>query len=325
MQLDELFDGLQLTAEPVGVFVVSSGWPLRLPPSERATLHFVLAGRGKLGVAGAPATALTQHSLALVPAGTAHVIQGPTRHDASAPARTPDISTLARWEAGASGSDQLVVACGHVRVVHAGGFGVFDLMEEPLVLDFSSSHDMRDIFDRLLRESRAGSPGHQAMIGALLQQCLVLVFRELCEGLQCRLPWLDALDNPRLRAVIDEVMTRPQESHSVTSLATMAGMSRSAFTRDFTRGLGLTPNAFLRQVRMRRAAQLLRGTDLTIMAIAHQVGFASRSHFSHAFTSDVGQAPSLYRAEHRGEPYDSDAHVGAPRRTPGRQVREASP
>ena len=65
-----------------------------------------------------------------------------------------------------------------------------------------------------------------------------------------------------------------------------------AFRQQYEQG----PMSYLREARMRRAAALLRSSDLTVADIAGRVGYASRSQFSRAFASRFGVAPAAFRA-----------------------------
>ena len=79
-------------------------------------------------------------------------------------------------------------------------------------------------------------------------------------------------------------------------------MSRSAFADEFSAHFERTPMRFLRDVRLQRAASMLRTTDAPVAAVAHRVGFASRSHFSRAFSDHFGVPPSDFRSTGHGGP-----------------------
>jgi AraC-like DNA-binding protein len=55
------------------------------------------------------------------------------------------------------------------------------------------------------------------------------------------------------------------------------------------------PMDYLRDVRLRRAAQLLRCGDLSVDEVARKVGFPSRSHFSLTFRDHFGASPLAFR------------------------------
>jgi len=58
---------------------------------------------------------------------------------------------------------------------------------------------------------------------------------------------------------------------------------------------GMTPGEFIRNIRLKRAAQLLRSTDLPITEVAVTVGFSTPSYFTRSFQQEYGMSPSNYR------------------------------
>ena len=95
--------------------------------------------------------------------------------------------------------------------------------------------------------------------------------------------------------MLASILEQPQRHYSLELLAEQAPMSRSAFAQEFAACFGRTPMAFLRDVRLRRAAELLRSTDLPVSTVASRVGFASRSAFTHAFREGFGRTPASFR------------------------------
>jgi len=130
-----------------------------------------------------------------------------------------------------------------------------------------------------------------------MNQCLILVLRRAVEQSGGSLPWLSALDDPRLSRVIEHVLDHPEQPHTVESLADVGHMSRSTFARHFEQCFGRTPMDYVRDVRLRRAAQLLQTSALPVDAVAGKVGYASRSQFSHAFQDQYGHAPAEFRKQ----------------------------
>lgn len=68
------------------------------------------------------------------------------------------------------------------------------------------------------------------------------------------------------------------------------------FARRFTDQVGEPPIAFLANWRMALAADLLRGSDTTIAAVARQVGYSTPFALSSAFKRSYGVSPNEHRA-----------------------------
>ncbi|MFK8907955.1 GlxA family transcriptional regulator, partial [Streptomyces sp. YS-3] len=88
----------------------------------------------------------------------------------------------------------------------------------------------------------------------------------------------------------------------VTELARRALMSKRSFTRRFTAATGTTPHAWLRNLRLSRAEELLETTNLPIEEIAHQIGYASAAVLREQFIRRRGVPPRSYRRSFTSTP-----------------------
>lgn len=84
----------------------------------------------------------------------------------------------------------------------------------------------------------------------------------------------------------------------VDDLVRVSGMSRSAFHRQFKDRTGVTPNHYVRRVRLQHARRLLLMGE-TAALTASMVGYVSASHFSRDYAEYYGIAPRRHAREHR--------------------------
>ncbi|WP_454252345.1 helix-turn-helix domain-containing protein [Pseudomonas sp. Marseille-Q7302] len=84
---------------------------------------------------------------------------------------------------------------------------------------------------------------------------------------------------------------------SVSQVASVCGLSRSHFTRQFKLSAGLAPLEWLRQQRLHRAQQLLAKRELPLAAIALECGFFDQAHLSRVFTRAVGIPPLAWQQQ----------------------------
>jgi len=102
----------------------------------------------------------------------------------------------------------------------------------------------------------------------------------------------------QIARAVDLIHSAFQTDLSLDALADAAAMSRYHFLRCFKTHVGSTPYAYLQQVRLQRAATLLRSSSRAITDIALDCGFTSPSRFSDAFRRRYGCIPSVYRRTH---------------------------
>ena len=297
MLLDKLLDYVTVQAEPFATCLLSSGWRLSLPGPADVMFHFVMQGSGFLRGSGGDPYPLERYYLAVVPKGLRHTLEcGDEAQLEQTIEAAPAGGGVVRLVAGVAVAADLRVACGTVNVTYGDSLGLFQRLQEIIVADLSGYPQVRLAFEGILAEQGGAMQGSAALTRALMTQCIIYLLRYLSEQSDGRLLWLSGLEDPNLARAVDVIFERPEGSHTVDSLAEVAIMSRSVFAERFRAAFGSTPMSFLHNIRLRRAAELLRQPgDTPIERVAHQVGFSSRSHFSRAFKDHFGRSPAAFR------------------------------
>lgn len=85
------------------------------------------------------------------------------------------------------------------------------------------------------------------------------------------------------------------DNPSIASIAQEMNLSRSQLSKIFTKVYGLSPRQYLTKRKWSKAKELLAGSNLTVYAIAEQLGFRSVNHFSRQFRRWMGISPMQYR------------------------------
>jgi AraC-like DNA-binding protein len=298
MLLEKVFDNLAMTVEPFATCRLADGWRMRLPVHDWVTLHYTLNGDGELKLGSGEVLSMPGNSLAVMPANLGHAIQcGIVAEEIDYNGQDDPDAPTCELVAGSAEQIALTIACGRIQACYAGSMGLFDHLQEALMLDFSDNEQMRRIFEALTEECQRSSPTSNAMMTALMNQCLIEVMREIEQQCDGSLPWLSALEDPRLAKVVETILDRPEQNYTLESLAEVAAMSRATFIRHFEKSFQRTPMDYLRDVRLRRGAQLLQTSELPVDSVASKVGYASRSHFSRAFNEQFGVSPADYRKQ----------------------------
>ena len=100
--------------------------------------------------------------------------------------------------------------------------------------------------------------------------------------------------NRKLARAADYLETHYAKAVRLEALCDATGLSEAHLIRAFKRRYGMTPHAYLLDVRIRRGkARLLSGA--AIAEVAHEVGFADQAHFQRAFKRHVAATPGQYR------------------------------
>lgn len=96
----------------------------------------------------------------------------------------------------------------------------------------------------------------------------------------------------RIRAIIEENMSDP--TFSVEELAEKANLNRTQLLRKLKGLTGLSPNDFIKDLRLQKAADMIRQNVDTITQIGYAVGFNDQSYFSKCFKKQFGTTPKEF-------------------------------
>ena len=98
-----------------------------------------------------------------------------------------------------------------------------------------------------------------------------------------------------LRRVQEYIEAHFNENTDLATLASIAGLSKNHFAREFRRSVGNTPHHYLTQKRVERAQHLLTHTSLSLAEISYDVGFSNQSHLTRHFHHLLGVTPGQFR------------------------------
>ena len=271
-----------------------------LGPRDKATVHYVVAGHGALSFPEFSNFPLRPGTAIIAPTGALHEVSGRGQ-----PGEIPEVvrncqpAAIGLAEFGKRVDEVhggIVLLCGTVDVTYRYLNDFFDYLPAPLIIQASPDDPISEAFKSIVQEMATPSSGTKAMLQVLFQQCFIELLRRQESGDQYALEWLSALDDPRLNKVIDEIIENPGNHYSLDLLANKCQMSRTAFTEKFHKAFGRPAMDFVREIRLREAAKMLRQTQDPVKSIAARVGYPSRSNFSRAFREFYGVAAVDYRS-----------------------------
>ena len=170
-------------------------------------------------------------------------------------------------------------------IVEAIGF-----TKEKPVLDVGNVSGIRDSIDRMLKARQLNHIDAMRRMSALYETLAIMM--ELNENENTH------AQNTNVKYVnmaIDCIASGYSENIKISEIASKVGINRSYLTSIFKQQLGMSPQEYLINFRIEKAADLLRTTADPIGSIAVAVGYSDPLTFSKAFRKKTNMTPTEYR------------------------------
>lgn len=159
-----------------------------------------------------------------------------------------------------------------------------------LHLDRNDLTTVSTLIRYLDEELERRASGFRCVAMSLFMQ--IVCFLSRCHGLSTCANTAALL---RIGTAISELEKNYTEPIDLDKLAAIANMTKRSLLRAFKKAIGVSPIAYLIEVRIRRATDLLQRDDLSITEVAQRVGFEDSNYFARQFRTVMGTTPTVFR------------------------------
>lgn len=167
---------------------------------------------------------------------------------------------------------------------------IIESLEFKFLVNYSVGRCPVEVFDQLelaIQDvSRSGEYRGSTFVYEIL--ALAAAGKEIATGLNTEKALAD-----RAKQLIGKQFTNDQ--FNVDFLASELAVHRSRLSRIFRKKNGVAPSVYIQRLRLHRAIQLLRNTQMTIKEVAISCGFADPAYFSRTIVREMGISPKKLR------------------------------
>lgn len=167
----------------------------------------------------------------------------------------------------------------------------FDL--QPLLSwKWTASEEMKQLLHQMLREQEEELPFAAQMMGALLNQLVLLLLRqaEQTGREKCEV----SAEQKMIHRTLVYICGHVWEDLSVPFVAHHVNMSPSYLTALFQKHLGISPGEYIRRVKLQESKRLIRENKLNFTQIAELLQYSTVHQFSRQFKEKFGMTPTEY-------------------------------
>ena len=116
-------------------------------------------------------------------------------------------------------------------------------------------------------------------------ELLILIYRYLNEA------YLPICTNEALKKAISFIRLNYHSDITIQEIALQTEVGERYLRKLFTQYLNLSPLEYLNQIRINKAIELFRNTDLSVKEVSFMCGFQSPQYFSRVFKQQMGITP----------------------------------
>ncbi len=264
----------------------------------KAYFHIVTRGQCVLERPHHARLTLTAGDVLLLPHGERHVLCAPMASPAAAAPVSAAYTNAIRIKSSSGVTVDTELICGRLHFAAAPDNLVIAALPDVIVLRAAQDTPIvlfSTIMGAIRDELDGARPGAAAIAADLASALFVMMLRRHLED-QPPPEGLLALLGQRLTAQAVLAMLRdPARDWSLDALAEVAAASRATLVRGFRKAAGVSPLAFLTELRLNLGRQRLICGHEPIGRIADDVGYQSEAAFSRAFLRRFGVRPGRLR------------------------------
>ncbi|MFC5742606.1 helix-turn-helix transcriptional regulator [Dyella tabacisoli] len=198
-------------------------------------------------------------------------------------------------------SDSNTLICGELHFSTSTQHPLSQALPACFVVRASEASDtFRQLSSMMIGVAHSAISGRQLLLNKLADTLFTLAICDYASRTTERRGLFAAITDTRICKVLHAVHEAPGHAWTMQAMASRACMSRSAFAERFTRLMKMPPMQYVTQWRVSVAEQLLRDRQLSVAAIAEQLGYGSEAAFRRLFKRVSGVSPGRIRAERDG-------------------------
>ncbi|MBE6644186.1 MAG: helix-turn-helix domain-containing protein [Ruminococcaceae bacterium] len=169
------------------------------------------------------------------------------------------------------------------------GFALFGF-ESSRIYKTTPSLEINEMFEDIIKELQAKDCCYEKI-------CIAKFFNIVCllERMTQSARRKPKKHADEILAIIQMMNKEYGANHTLSDYAEMARMSKFYFIRAFKEITGSSPLEYRAKIRLKKAAELLSSSNMTVGEITSHIGFNSQNYFCDAFKKHYGLSPTEYR------------------------------
>lgn len=295
--LSDIFRMAKIRSTAYYVVDLATPWGLELDHQYRSYFHVVMAGECWIKLAQDEPILLKTGDIVTSPHGDRHWIADyPANKRISIEEFRKGL--LRGQQPFSQGAITTTLLCGHYSLDSRFDHPLLAALPQLLIVrsaDTDEYRKLKALIELVASEANLQKPGTQTILSSLTEALIYSIHRSYYLGDAIPAGFWDTFKDARIAHAVQLIHDQPEHSWTVQKIASVVGMSRTAFAIQFKRLAGMSPMHYLTFWRMRIACNQMLSTDETVENTGLRLGYGSQEAFIRAFQREIGFTPGQYR------------------------------
>lgn len=177
----------------------------------------------------------------------------------------------------------------------------FMVVRPKMSLSGKSEIDVESLLSEFLREFHEKKPGFELMIKSIVLRLLAMLGRETAYQEQTRKDSLADKQRESVQRVIDYIEEHYAEKIYLEDAVKVSLLCQSYFCAVFKSMTNKSFNRYLNEIRVSKAKEYLKKTNIKMIDICSKTGFENVTHFNRTFKQLTSMTPNEYKQIYRYE------------------------
>lgn len=168
---------------------------------------------------------------------------------------------------------------------------------DDLKLSEGENPALEHIYKKMLKEFTEKEDGYIELLRGYLIELLIQIFRSMKASFHKKTDMMS-----RHASLMEQSIQYLKSNYKVnvklSELASRSFLSPTYYCKLFKDYTGATISEYIQKLRIEEACNLLKTTDLKVIAVAQKIGYSDIKHFNEVFKKLTGTTPSAYKKSH---------------------------
>lgn len=166
---------------------------------------------------------------------------------------------------------------------------------EPLLLKEVDEEELYPLLDSIVRELKCKKEYYKIAVDCYVKSLVLEIARKYSNKISAHIQDMPKTQSIRMQPAITYIAEHYKENIKIGDVSDILGVSETHFRRMFEDSFSMSPKDYINLIRIQKACELMKTTDLSMEEVSLEVGFISPSTYTRNFKKYLNISPYQWK------------------------------